>query len=410
MPRKPRRSETIDTPADDFERTGAPNSHKRVMAERPPPTWTPTKADIELVWTLVRQKLPRLDARIHEELVQQVLVARTATRTSPADPQAYLNGIVRNVVNDFWRDAGKSLQTTEPLTAEPMDGEAMSADEAIERIERRRMVHACLQSVPERFRAVVLRFDLEEKPIEEVAAELGICTGTVYNRLRRGRVRFAEAVHRYMARRRMTKDDLVVPVLPLVSMGAGEALPTESAPPPWHVRIAGWFGESWLWAAIATIAVMAGIALALLPVSGTAVAIAAEARAPAEPATPARLAVLAPAPASEGAGAPSSPPIGSIAPAVITAAPTVATAAPVVAAAAPAVAAAAPAPRPEWEWAQSIAVLARRGNFAAASASAAAFRRSHPRSMHLPFVAESLRAARLRGGPKGVNAALAAKG
>jgi RNA polymerase sigma-70 factor, ECF subfamily len=79
--------------------------------------------------------------------------------------------------------------------------ESASADEALSRIEDRALAAAALDAVEIERRAVFVLHELDEVPIPEVAAALGIPTPTAYSRLRLARDEFYRAVHRLRLKR-----------------------------------------------------------------------------------------------------------------------------------------------------------------------------------------------------------------
>ena len=62
------------------------------------------------------------------------------------------------------------------------------------RKEARALLDEILASLPERLRAVFVRFELDELNMQEVASQLGIPRGTVASRLRRARKQVPEDV------------------------------------------------------------------------------------------------------------------------------------------------------------------------------------------------------------------------
>mgnify|MGYP006921316801 CR=1 FL=1 len=148
-------------------------------------------------------------AHEREDVVQEVLIQAYRSRDSVLEPRALLAGITRHVVfrwisrREHERGALKSRadeQTDEPCQQSPeLDWQAA---------ERKQAVHACIDELPELFRPLFVRCEIDEEPMADVARDLGIPVNTGYTRLHLARARFSEAVRRYLARRRLTANDL----------------------------------------------------------------------------------------------------------------------------------------------------------------------------------------------------------
>jgi RNA polymerase sigma-70 factor, ECF subfamily len=69
-------------------------------------------------------------------------------------------------------------------------------DDALQTKQARALVLAALDHVPLPRRAVLLMHDLDDVPVEDVAAALGIPKFTVYSRLRKARREMETAVRR----------------------------------------------------------------------------------------------------------------------------------------------------------------------------------------------------------------------
>lgn len=148
-------------------------------------------------------------AHEREDLVQEVLIQAHRSRDSVLEPRALLFGITRHVVfrwisrREHERGALKSRADEE--TDEPCQ---QSAELDWQAAERRQAVHTAIDELPPLFREVFVRCEIDEMPMAEVAKDLGIPVNTGYTRLHLARARFAEAVRRYLARRRLTEQDL----------------------------------------------------------------------------------------------------------------------------------------------------------------------------------------------------------
>ncbi|WP_394825271.1 RNA polymerase sigma factor [Pendulispora albinea] len=79
-------------------------------------------------------------------------------------------------------------ETGEPLDLQPR------ADELLERADDRRLAAAGLEGIALDRRAVFILYEIDEVPMSEIAASLGIPLHTAYSRLRVAREEFAAAV------------------------------------------------------------------------------------------------------------------------------------------------------------------------------------------------------------------------
>ncbi len=148
-------------------------------------------------------------AHEREDLVQEVLIQAHRSRDSALEPRALLFGITRHVVfrwisrREHERGALKSR--ADENHEEPVQ---QSAEEDWQAAQRHHAVHAAIAELPELFRDVFVRSELDETPMAAIAADLGIPINTGYTRLHLARARFAEAIRRYLARRRLRTDEI----------------------------------------------------------------------------------------------------------------------------------------------------------------------------------------------------------
>jgi RNA polymerase sigma-70 factor (ECF subfamily) len=129
-----------------------------------------------------------------DDRVQDVFVALRGAwgrrdHTQPLRP--YLFGIAFRIVS-----AHRRKQRHEVLFKDvdgTMDG-AADLDEAMQGKQAHLLVHAALERVPLKRRAVLLMHDLDEVPVADVASVLGIRLFTAYGRLRKARRELAVAL------------------------------------------------------------------------------------------------------------------------------------------------------------------------------------------------------------------------
>lgn len=153
-------------------------------------------------------RFPVTPAHWREDLVQEVLIEAHRSRHSRLDVRALLFGITRHVV--FRWNAKRhterlvlaQIPRTEPMTLHGAE------DERMER-ELRTAVRAAVDELPDLFREVFFRTEIEDIPMPNVTRALGIPLSTGYSRLYLARLRFLETFHRHLARHRTNKDDLL---------------------------------------------------------------------------------------------------------------------------------------------------------------------------------------------------------
>lgn len=135
------------------------------------------------VFVVVHRKLPEFEAR-----------AKVTT---------WLFGICLRVASDRRRRAGtrREVVGNDDAIASVAD-DAPNAEHSHERRQQRALVDRILDALPMEQRAVFVLYELEEMSGDEIAAALGIPTGTVHSRLRLAREAFRAAVARIEARDR----------------------------------------------------------------------------------------------------------------------------------------------------------------------------------------------------------------
>ncbi|MBC9723931.1 RNA polymerase sigma factor SigE [Streptomyces sp. TRM68367] len=135
-----------------------------------------------------------------EDLTQEVFIRvfRSLSRFRPGTFEGWLHRITVNLFLDMTRRrsrvrfehltdaAAERLSAAEPNPAQAHHDTRLDAD-----------VQAALDALPVPFRAAVVLCDVEGLSYEEVAATLGVKTGTVRSRIHRGRARLRTSlVHR----------------------------------------------------------------------------------------------------------------------------------------------------------------------------------------------------------------------
>jgi RNA polymerase sigma-70 factor (ECF subfamily) len=132
-----------------------------------------------------------------EDLAQEVFLALRGSWTNydPNRPiRPYLFGIAFRIASAHQRKRNREVAfgIVDPDDAAPWPDEALHSKQA------RAMVLVALERIPLRRRAVLLMHDLDEIPVADVAAVLGIPLFTAYSRLRKARRELEVAVRQML--------------------------------------------------------------------------------------------------------------------------------------------------------------------------------------------------------------------
>lgn len=145
-------------------------------------------------WALARRIVSRLGG--DEDAVQEVMIA--AWRHPPTyDATAAIVGIARNVLAGQRRRCAR-LRLGDGAVAEPDD--PMGPDALHDREAQSANVRAALAEIPEPYRVILWRADVDEDPMPAIAADLGLKVNTGHTRLRLARSMFREAIRRHAAK------------------------------------------------------------------------------------------------------------------------------------------------------------------------------------------------------------------
>jgi RNA polymerase sigma-70 factor, ECF subfamily len=136
-----------------------------------------------------------------EDLVQEVFVIacrRLDSFRGEAKPSTWLYGIARNVVRNHRRRmkirkfflAGDTEDIERAAAREP------TPLEEVERREREELVYRVLDGMKEKYRVVLIMFELEELDGKEIAERLQIKEATVWVQLHRARKSFLERMQK----------------------------------------------------------------------------------------------------------------------------------------------------------------------------------------------------------------------
>jgi RNA polymerase sigma-70 factor (ECF subfamily) len=133
-----------------------------------------------------------LDDVTHDVFIQ---VYRRLDDYDPARPvRPWLFGFAFRLASDYRRLARNRYERVDDAI-ERRD-ERPNAEHHVAAAQDRALVHAALEKLDLDKRAVFILHEIDEQPIPEVAAALGIPLNTAYSRLRAAREEFAVAVRR----------------------------------------------------------------------------------------------------------------------------------------------------------------------------------------------------------------------
>lgn len=128
------------------------------------------------------------------DLVQEVLIEAHQSRESRLDVRALLFGITRHVIWHWWLKCDNERATINLLQNAQ---DLLSAEERYQESERHAIIQQLIAELPDIFREVFVRAEIDEQPMPEIAAALGIPVNTGYTRLHLARRRFSEALDRW---------------------------------------------------------------------------------------------------------------------------------------------------------------------------------------------------------------------
>lgn len=134
-----------------------------------------------------------------EDVAQQVFMAlqrRLHTLQSPESVRPWLMTVTRRHAFTLRRENRQGVSDSLPLSLGEIEDEAPLAEEQLMKSERRRECLDLLEAIEPNRRAVLVLYMLDELPMDEVAAALGIPVPTAYNRLRIARAELREACDR----------------------------------------------------------------------------------------------------------------------------------------------------------------------------------------------------------------------
>lgn len=146
----------------------------------------------EFLWrSLRRLGVPESDV---DDAVQQVFLVAARRVIQPGAERAFLFSTALRVASHARRTLRRRRESGDAVP-EQTDG-TPSPEELLDQRRARALLDEVLEELPLDVRAVFILFELEEMTVVEIAAMVGIPTGTAASRLRRGRELFQQTVAR----------------------------------------------------------------------------------------------------------------------------------------------------------------------------------------------------------------------
>src|SRR5215471_1049238 len=146
----------------------------------------------DAVYAFIRRRLsPRLD--LVEDLVQEVFIAAWEHLNSfhGASPlRAWLLGIARHKVEDYYRRRLQSAQPLEPATAEELPAEDLDMEGIADRERTERRARQVLEELPERYRVALQWRYWEKRSTRQMAKAVGRSEKAIERLLARAREQF----------------------------------------------------------------------------------------------------------------------------------------------------------------------------------------------------------------------------
>ncbi|WP_437931808.1 sigma-70 family RNA polymerase sigma factor [Sorangium sp. So ce291] len=118
------------------------------------------------------------------------------------DTAPYRVTIALNQARDHVRDARRRGEVLTSFDERELRDEQASPEDLIRARQREALLRLLLDQIEPRYRDLLIKHDLEERPLAEIAAELGLKPETVKTQHRRARQRLKVAKRRWAAQRR----------------------------------------------------------------------------------------------------------------------------------------------------------------------------------------------------------------
>ncbi|WP_437721821.1 sigma-70 family RNA polymerase sigma factor [Sorangium sp. So ce861] len=162
-----------------------------------------TTPRFELFQRLVRRV--GVPARNVEDIAQDALVRGWEARErieAGGDPAPYSVTIALNQARKHTRDARRRGEVLTSFDDRDFRDECPSPEDLIRRRQREVLTRYLIGQVDPKYRDLLIKHELEEQPLAEIAAELGLKLDTVKTQHRRAREHLDDAKRRWMAQQR----------------------------------------------------------------------------------------------------------------------------------------------------------------------------------------------------------------
>ena len=142
---------------------------------------------------------------VAEDLTQEIFLKifrALGTFDRRANFQTWLISVSRNLCIDHYRSVRKERELVDrSVDAEDVSPVSREPDAltALERSDRRLLLHRALEQLPDTLRTAVLMRDIQEQSYRDIARALDLPEGTVKSRINRGRHELARQIHRLIS-------------------------------------------------------------------------------------------------------------------------------------------------------------------------------------------------------------------
>ncbi|XXX77401.1 sigma-70 family RNA polymerase sigma factor [Sorangium sp. So ce134] len=144
-------------------------------------------------------------ARDAEDIAQEALlrVLEADRRVDLGEARAsYGATVVLNQARNHVRNARRRGEVLTPFDDHELQAECLSPEEVLRRQQREALIRSLIDQVDPKYRDILIKHELEEMSLAEIAAELGLKPKTVKTRYRRAREHLDAAMKRREARQR----------------------------------------------------------------------------------------------------------------------------------------------------------------------------------------------------------------
>ena len=175
-------------------------------SDEPAPAAAPTVEDVYLihadfVWRALQRfgvRTPDLDDVLQEVFV--VVHKKLPSFRGDAQMTTWLYGICLRVASVYRRRSHVRREKDLEELEERHSVETENPEDHLAEHQRRLVLERLLDELDVEKRALIVMFEIDELPCEEIANILGVPVGTVYSRLHAARKAFAAAVTRFRSR------------------------------------------------------------------------------------------------------------------------------------------------------------------------------------------------------------------